>query len=97
MPTQARHNPEKGIPRVPEEGIPRVPEDGTPRFPEPKTPSPQTPTQTTPIIDWPALQQVDLANKPGQSAACLPGEREIDMGWDPITPTQNEPGSDNDL
>jgi hypothetical protein len=97
MPTQARHNPEEGIPRFPEEGIPRVPEDGTPRVPEPKTPSPQTPTQTTPIIDWPALQQVDLANKPDQSTACLPGEREIDMGWDPITPTQNEPGSDNDL
>jgi len=89
MATQARHNPEEGTPRVPEEDIPRVP--------KPKTPSPQTPTQTTPIVDWSAIQQVDLVNKLGQSAASLPGDREIDMGWDPTTPTQNEPGSDNDL
>jgi len=83
-----RYNPEDGIPRVPEDGIPRAPEDGTPRIPEPKTPSPQTPTQTTPVVNWSTIQQ---------SPARLPNEREIDMGWDPITPTQNEPGSDNDL
>jgi hypothetical protein len=81
MPTQARYNPEEDIPRVP----------------EPKTPSPQTLTQTTPIVDWSAIQQVDLVNKSDQLAASRPGDREIDMGWDPTTPTQNEPGSDNDL
>jgi hypothetical protein len=81
-PTQARHNPEDGIPRVPE---------------KPKTPSRQSPTQTTPIIDWSAIQQVDLANKLDQSAASLPGETEMDLGLDPETTTQNEPDSDNDL
>jgi hypothetical protein len=97
MPTQARHNPEDGTPKVPEDGIPRVPEDSILRAPEPKTPSRQTPTQTTPIVDWSTIQQANLVNKLGQSTASLPGDRELDMGWDPTTPTQNEPGSNNDL
>jgi hypothetical protein len=99
-PTQvptARHNPEDGTPKVPEDGIPRVPEDSTPRAPKAKTPSPQTPTQPTPIVEWSAIHQANLVNKSGQSAASLPGNREIDMGWDLTTPTLNEPGSNNDL
>jgi hypothetical protein len=55
MPTQARHNPEEGTPKVPEDGIPRVPEDSILRAPKPKTPFLQTTTQTTPIIDWPTI------------------------------------------
>jgi hypothetical protein len=93
----ARHNPEDGTPKVPEDGIPRVPKDSTPRAPKAKTPSPQTPTQPTPIVEWSAIHQTNLVNKSGQLAASLPGNREINMGWDLTTPTLNEPGSDNDL
>jgi hypothetical protein len=79
MPTHVRHNPKKGTPKVPKDSILRAP--------EPKIPSLQTTTQTTPIVDWPTIQQANMVNKLGQSTSSLPGDREIDMGWDPTTPT----------
>jgi hypothetical protein len=60
-----------------------------------QTPRQQTPT--TPIVNWSAIQQVDLVNRLGQLAASQPRDGEMDTGWDPATITQNEPDSENGL
>jgi hypothetical protein len=90
--TQARSDPEEGIPRFPGRGFTagQEPKESSTQMPRQQTP-------TTPIVDWSAIQQVDLVNKSGQSAASLPGDGVMDTGWDPATLTQNEPDSENDL
>jgi hypothetical protein len=47
--------------------------------------------------DKPETTEHNTPSQPTPIIASLPDNREIDMGWDPTTPTQNEPGSDNDL
>ena len=67
---------------------------------EPKEASLQTPRQqtpTTPVVDWSAIQQVDLVNRLDQSVASQPRDGEMDTGWDPATITQNEPDSEDEL
>ena len=99
-PTQAPKQATTQVRSDPEEGIPRFPGSGSTTGQEPKEPSMQTPRQqtpTTPVVDWSAIQQVNLVNISGQLAASLPGDGEMDIGWDPATLTQNEPDSENDL
>jgi hypothetical protein len=47
--------------------------------------------------DKPETTEHNIPSQPTPIITSLPDDREIDMGWDPTTPTQNEPGSDNDL
>jgi hypothetical protein len=84
-----RESPVEGLTRP----LQQTPEQGTTEQ-EPKDTLMQTPT--TPVRVWSVIHQVDLVNRSGQSAAPA-GDREMDMGLDPKTTTQNEPDSDNDL
>jgi hypothetical protein len=91
--SRAGRDPEEAILREPPvKGLTR-PLQGTTEQ-EPKDTLMQIPT--TPTRDWSIIQQVDLVNRSGQLIAPA-GDREMDMGLDPETTTQNEPDSDSDL
>jgi hypothetical protein len=85
--------------QTPRQQTPRqqTPRQQTPRQQTPRQQTPRQQTPTTPIVDWSAIQQVDLVNRLGQLAASQPRDGEMDTGWDPATITQNEPDSENGL
>jgi hypothetical protein len=84
-----RESPVKGLTRPLQQTL----EQGTTEK-EPRDTLMQTPT--TPVYDWSTIYQVDLANRSGQSITPA-GDRDMDMGLDPETTTQNEPDSNNNL